>query len=355
MERNVAPPRTSAKRFLSRRQVLAVGAAAGLAAPFIRSASAAPVTIRYATGGGIGPNEMETLIYLDWMQKNVLKSYGKDYVVDMTFTRGTPEAGTLLAAGQVDMATLSFAVFALSLLKQTVPGGMTIVSDNYQDGMPGYANNAAFVPMDSPIKTIQDLKGKKIAINAYGSAADMSVRVKLKQEGLDPRKDVDIVEIAFPNIGPALRENRIDCGALVVPFLNAETAKGGLRPLFSAGDAFGPYSPIFQVVTNDFLKANEGPVRAFLSDYVTGLHWFYDSANRTQAVALAAGLTKTPPAVLDSYMMTTRDYFRDPNACVSAKTIQSPINAMASVGLLDKPVEIAEYVSMKYLPMPCST
>src|SRR5580704_3463757 len=355
VERNVAPPRTSAKRFLSRRQVLAIGAATGLAAPFIRAASAAPVTIRYATGGGIGPNEMETLIYLDWMQKNVLKSYGKDYVVDMTFTRGTPEAGTLLAADRVDMATLSFAVFALSLLKQTVPGGMTIVSDNYQDGMPGYANNAAFVPMDSPIKTIQDLKGKKIAINAYGSSADMSVRVKLKQEGLDPRNDVDIVEIAFPNIGPALRENRIDCGALVVPFLNAETAKGGLRPLFSAGDAFGPYSPIFQVVTNDFLKANEGPVRAFLSDYVTGLHWFYDSANRTQAVALAAGLTKTPPAVLDSYMMTTRDYFRDPNACVSAKTIQGPINAMTTVGLLDKPVEIAEYVSMKYLPIPCST
>jgi NitT/TauT family transport system substrate-binding protein len=54
-------------------------------------------------------------------------------------------------------------------------------------------------------------------------------------------------------------------------------------------------------------------------------------------------------------MMTTRDYFRDPNACVSAKTIQSPINAMATVGLLDKPVEIAEYISMKYLPMPCST
>ena len=94
------------------------------------------MTIRYATGGGIGPNEMETIIYLDWMQKNVLKGYGKDYTVDMTFTRGTPEAGTLLAAGQADMATLSFAVFATSVLKNIVPGGMTIVSDNYQDGRP---------------------------------------------------------------------------------------------------------------------------------------------------------------------------------------------------------------------------
>jgi sulfonate transport system substrate-binding protein len=356
VERMVAFPQQSAQRFPSfnRRQILAAGAVTGLAAPFIRLASASPVTIRYATGGGIGPNEMETLIYLDWMQKNVLKGYGKDYVVDMTFTRGTPEAGTLLAAGQVDMATLSFAVFALSVLKQTVPGGMTIVSDNYQDGLPGYANNAAFVPEDSPIKTVKDLKGKKIAINAYGSSADMSVRVRLKQEGLDPRNDVDIVEIAFPNIGPALREKRVDCGELVVPFLNAEIKKGGLRPLFTAGDAFGPYSPIFQVATNDFLKQHEGAVRAFLTDYVDGLRWFYDSANRKQAVTLAAGLTKTPPAVLDSYMMTTRDYYRDPNACVDAKTIQDPINAMATVGLIDRPIQVADYLSMKYLPTPCS-
>ena len=49
--------------------------------------------IRYATGGGIGPNEMETIIYLDWMQKNVLKDYGKEYTVDMTFTRVRPKPG----------------------------------------------------------------------------------------------------------------------------------------------------------------------------------------------------------------------------------------------------------------------
>jgi sulfonate transport system substrate-binding protein len=137
-------PMTGKQVALTRRTLVAggtTGAVAGLCAPFLRLARAAPTTIRYATGGGIGPNEMETVIYLEWMQKNVLKGYGKDYTVDMTFTRGTPEAGTLLAAGQADMATLSFAVFATSVLKNIVPGGMSIVSDNYQDGRPGYAQN----------------------------------------------------------------------------------------------------------------------------------------------------------------------------------------------------------------------
>ena len=151
----------SLRNTISRRGLLLSGAAAGLALPFVRRAQAAPVTIRYATGGGIGPNEMETLIYLDWMQKNVLQHYGKDYVVDMTFTRGTPEAGTLLAAGQVDMATLSFAVFALSVLKRTVPDGMTIVSDNYQDGVPGYANNTAFVLNDSRSRRSRTSKARR--------------------------------------------------------------------------------------------------------------------------------------------------------------------------------------------------
>ena len=49
----------------------------------------APVNIRYSTGGGIGPNEMETLIWLDYLKSNVLKNYGKVYTVDMTFTRGS--------------------------------------------------------------------------------------------------------------------------------------------------------------------------------------------------------------------------------------------------------------------------
>ena len=59
------------------------------------SGGAAPVTIRYATGGGIGPNEMETIIFLDHLKQNVLPNYGKAYTLDMTFTRGTPEAATL--------------------------------------------------------------------------------------------------------------------------------------------------------------------------------------------------------------------------------------------------------------------
>jgi len=341
---------------MTRRTFVGAGAtiaAASIASPFVRSAHAAPVTIRYATGGGIGPNEMETVIYLDWMQKNVLQGYGKDYTVDMTFTRGTPEAATLLAAGQADMATLSFAVFATSILKNVVPGGMTIVSDNYQDGRPGYAQNTFFVLKDSPIKTVTDLKGRIIGVNAFGSAVDLAMRVELKKEGLDPRKDVQVVEVNFPNQAAAIREKRIDCGVLILPFMNTEIRKGDLRALFTGGDAFGPYAVIFQVVTNDFAKAHTAAVKSYLADYVRGLHWYYDAVNRKKAIELTANFTKSPADVLDSYFMTERDYYRDHNGCVSAAIIQVPIDAMFREGLIEKPVKVADYMSLSYLPNSC--
>jgi NitT/TauT family transport system substrate-binding protein len=342
---------------LTRRAVIAGGATlaagAGIGAPFVRTAASAPVTIRYATGGGIGPNEMETIIYLDWMQKNVLKGYGKDYTVDMTFTRGTPEAATLLAAGQADLATLSFAVFATSIVRNVVPGGMTIVSDGYQDGRAGYAQNTFFVLKDSPIKTTQDLKGKIIGVNAFGSAVDLAMRVKLKKDGIDPAKDVQVVEVAFPNQAAALRAKRIDCGILILPFMNAEIGKGDLRALFTGADAFGPYAVIFQVATNDFIKAHTAAVKSYLADYVLGLHWFYDAANRQKAIELTADFTKSPAAVLDSYFMTKGDYYRDPNGCVSAAVIQTPIDAMLREGMLDRPVKVTDYLGTSYLPNSC--
>ncbi len=340
---------------LSRRTLLRTGTAAALVAPSAAVQADTPVKIRYATGGGIGPNEMETIVFLDYMKANVLKNYGKAYTLDMTFTRGTPEAASLLAAGQADLATLSFSAFATTVAKDAIPGGLTIISDNYQDGHPGNATNTFVVLEDSPIKTVADLKGRKIAINAFASAVDLDLRVVLKKNGLDPRRDVQIVEVGFPNMGAAIREKRVDCGVLVIPFLPMEMGKGGLRALFTGGDAFGASSVIFQVTTNTFLKSNPDAVRGFLADYVTGLAWYYDPANRQKALEIVSDFTKSPKPVLESYFATARDYYRDPNGCVSAASIQKPIDAMVEEKLLDTRVEAAKYLNLSFLPKPCGS
>jgi NitT/TauT family transport system substrate-binding protein len=345
-----------APNLLSRRAVIGAGAlAAGAVTCWSLPVRSAPVNIRYSTGGGIGPNEMETLIWLDYLKANVLKNYGRVYTLEMTVTRGSPEAAQLLAAGQVDLAALSSPAFAAAVAKDAVPGGMSIISDIYQDGHPGFATNTFFVMKDSPLRTVADLKGKKVAINAYGSAVDIMLRVALKKVSLDPRRDVQIVEVTFPSIAAALREGRVDCGVLVIPFMPVEVAKGDLRVLFTGGDTLGPSSVVFQVATDKFIHDHPDALRAFLEDFVQGLAWYYDPGNRDKALELAAGLTKMPKEVLDTYFITPRDYYRDRNGCVPASAVQKPIDAMVEYKLIDRPIDAAKYIKLRYLPKPCPT
>ena len=313
---------------------------------------AAPPTIRFANGGAIAPNEIETLMTVEFFQKNVLKHYGKEYEMQATFTRGTPEAAALMAAGRVDIACLSFPIFAASILKDAVPGGMSIIADGFQDGHKGYASNTFFVLDDGP-KTVNDLKGKKIAINAFSSAVDLELRVVLKKNGIDPKKDVDIVEVAFPNMGPALREKRVDCAVMVLPFMAVETGKGGIRPIFTGADAFPTFSVVFMAARNDFIKEHRDLVKAWVADYVGMLHWLYTPENRAKAVEVTAAFTKSPAAVLDTYFLTPSDYYRDRNGCISAQNVQPAIDAMAKEGFLPSPVDMGKYIDTSFLPYPC--
>jgi NitT/TauT family transport system substrate-binding protein len=347
--------RTSLVRTPSRRTVVGAGLAVLAAPAFIRSAAAALPEIRYSTGGGIGPNEMETVIFLPWMRENVLKRHGKDYVLDMTFVRSTAEAGTLMAAGQADIATLATPIFASAVLRGAISGGAKIICSIFDDGVQGYAANSFFVLEDSPIKSIADLKGKTVAVNGFGSIVDLPLRILLQKAGLDPKVDVQIVEIAFPAIGAALREKRIDCGSMVLPFMAAEKEKGGVRALARCVDAFpGPYSAIFQSVRSEFLEQQPAAVAAFLEDYVTGLTWLYQPENRAKAIEITAALTKSPAAALDTYFLRAdNDYYRDRGGCLKAASLQFVADAMLQQGLLAEHVDMAKFLDLSHLPGRC--
>jgi sulfonate transport system substrate-binding protein len=107
------------------------------------------------------------------------------------------------------------------------------------------------------------------------------------------------------------------------------------------------------VATNKFIREQPDALRAFLADFVQGLAWYYNPANREKALDLVAGFTKSPREVLASYFITPRDYFRDPNGCVGVAAVQKPIDAMVEYQLIDKPVDAAKYLKMQFLPSAC--
>lgn len=338
------PPNSSRRRFLAQ------GTAAAAALSFPMISRAAPPTIRYASAGVVGPGELETVIFSDWFKANVLKRHGKEYVIETTTARGTPGVATLLAAEQADLGTLAFTSFATLIGTDAVPGGVKAVAEIHRDAVKGYASNPFVVLADSPIKRIEDLKGKSVAVNAFNGSVDIILRIALQQHGLDPKKDVRVVEMPFGNIGPALRQKRVDCGVLAMPFQVDEAKRGGIRTLFDAVGVVPPYPVLFQSARNRFLQTQPQAVRAWLADYVEAQQWIYAPANRQKVVELTADLAKTPAKSLDEYFLTNKDFYRDPNATISAASIQPPVDAMSKLGLLPKPVWVASFVDASYLP-----
>ncbi|MCB8924043.1 MAG: ABC transporter substrate-binding protein [Ardenticatenaceae bacterium] len=313
-----------------------------------------PLAIRYATGGATPPTEIQIAIFSEFLQKEVLQHYGNEYTVNITTTKGTPEAQTLLVAEQADFATLAFSTIATTVAKDAVPGGISIVAGLFVDGEPGYGGNTYLVLEESGIQTAEDLRGKTLGVNALGTAVDIILRVYLRNNGIDPNTDVKFAEVGFGAMGAALREGRIDLGSFVHPFMDLEEQKGGVRTLFSAAEVLGPNSAVATVARNKFLEEHPEAVRAFLDDWVRGLDWLIDENNREKAIEIMSDISKTPPETLGLYYGKPGvDYYRNPLACPSAQALQVGVDAMVSEGFLDQKISIAPLVDTSYLPKPC--
>ncbi len=87
----------------------------------------------------------------------------------------------------------------------------------------------------SSIRSVQELKGKVIGISSFGGASDYAVRVALKRGGLDPKKDVTILQVGG-SAGrlAALQSGTIHATVLVAPF-NFQAEKIGYRSLLWLG------------------------------------------------------------------------------------------------------------------------
>ncbi len=83
---------------------------------------------------------------------------------------------------------------------------MQIIADVIQTGHKGYFPGEYVVANDGPIKTVADVKGKRVATNAIGSEADLTMRATLRKHVRS--SDVTMVEANFANQPAMLEEGR---------------------------------------------------------------------------------------------------------------------------------------------------
>jgi sulfonate transport system substrate-binding protein len=134
-------------------------------------------------GWVVAPADLVTLMFV---KPGLAPHAGKTYIPELTHFAGTPAEMTALATGDLDCAALAYSTFALGI-ENAGMADLRIIGDEFQDGVPGYHTNAFVVRRDSPINTVEDLKGKILAANQTGSAIDMALRAMLAKHDLQDK------------------------------------------------------------------------------------------------------------------------------------------------------------------------
>ena len=157
-------------------------------------------------GWVVAPNDLSTIMFL---KPDLAPHAGKTYIPELTHFAGTPTEMQALATGDLDTAALAFSTFALGIVNAGMED-LRILGDEFQDGVPGYHTNDFLVRNDSPIKTVEELKGKVLATNQVGSAVHMALLAMLAKHHLQDKRDVTIIEVRFPDMKAMLGEHKVD-------------------------------------------------------------------------------------------------------------------------------------------------
>jgi len=273
---------------------------------------------------------------------------GKSYSFEAVHFQGTPQMITALGAGELEIADLAFSSFAIAVLN----AGMTdlrVISDEFQDGVDGWFTNQDYVLKDSPIKTIEDLKGKVLTVNIAGAAVDIALRSMLRKHNLDDKRDVTIVEAPFPAMPAMLMEHKVDLMTGAPPFIFDPKFQAAARPLFSQREAIGPTQMILWAAHADFIAKHRAALLDFMEDALRAERWYLDPANHKEVVEIAARVSKAP-AALEERVFTKAgqngDFYRDPNGLPNLAALQSSIDEQHKLGLIAASLEVKQYTDL---------
>ncbi|WP_246114080.1 ABC transporter substrate-binding protein [Streptomyces montanus] len=187
------------------------------------------------------------------------------------------------------------------------------------------------VPKDSDIKSVADLKGKKVAVNILNNIQSLTLNAILAKEGVG--RPV-YRQIPFPQMGPALEKGQVDAVHAPEPFNSALQKELNARVLVDGGSAPVESIPISGYVTTG-QYADKYPKTA---------------AAFQRAIATAAKIaTEDPSAVreqLPKYAKVTPDQAKSIHLPAYPETtdpgqLARLTELMEKQGLLKKPVDPA--------------
>jgi NitT/TauT family transport system substrate-binding protein len=309
--------------------------AAAVGSLALASAASAQTTL---TVGKAAPNA-DPIIPVDvGVKLGIFKKHGLDIKI-VNFNGGSKMA-TAMAAGSIDIG--DGAGTEMALVAKGVP--MTAVCES--------AGPIPFigigVPFDSPIKTLDQLKGKKIGFSSAGSLTDWLIKELVRAEKWQPQ---DVTGVAIGNgagnIISAFRAHLIDADVGVTSlFLAMEEKKTG-RLLFPVTKYEGNLAAGTVYASDSLIKTNPDAVRAFVAAWIETVD--YMRTHKAETVKIESGITGFSQNVMaKDYDLTFSMFTKD--CRFDAESLATLKRSFAELKLLPTTPDMSKLYTEAFIP-----
>ena len=235
-------------------------------------------------------------------ERGFYKKHGLD--ADLLFIPSTTTSVSSLVAGDVQVANASGGGVASAV----VAGADLVLVSCYLNSLP-YE-----LVVNESIKSAEDLKGKSVGISRIGSASDVAARALIRGLGLEPDKQVPIMQVGGPTErAAAFRTGRI-AGFPSPPGI-IHLAKGmPFRILIGTADFQKrfefPY--ICATTTKSYLARQRETVKKVLMAHIEATHFFKTHKEETKKIISKYSRITNEAYLEDAYTASAKLYDRVP-------------------------------------------
>jgi len=193
-------------------------------------------------------------------------------------------------------------------------------------------------------------KGKTIAVGPLGGTPNSILRYLLGKWGLDPRRDVTLIETANSATIAVVRGRQAQIGEATEPFVTQGVRnKVWGEPFFNAPKELGPYAYSTINVRLDTIRKEPELVRAFVRGMAKGLKFLY--ANPAEAGGIAKAQFPTMP--IDDLRATLDRSFKDElwsrNGIISPQSWTTASAVVREAGILKADIKYEDIIDMSFV------
>ncbi|MBM4260885.1 MAG: ABC transporter substrate-binding protein [Deltaproteobacteria bacterium] len=184
----------------------------------------------------------------------------------------------------------------LDLADSDVPAMLNAVSAGALDGklISVYVNRFPFAfVVRNDIKTWEDLKGKQVAISRFGSSSDVTTRMLLRQQNIDPEKDLRIIQATGTTRVPAMVAGQIHGTLLGTYDVPVVTESGCCRVMVDMLELPIDYARFGQATPTALLRTKREMLTRFAEGLIEGIYVFKTNKDLALSVLRAEGI-KSP-------------------------------------------------------------